>query len=307
MVIWALVLLITASAVGIFLRLLPKDEQGVTSLIDETIHIEFETEPQSEWVNAVPKPEVDVQHLTMNEFSRPGEKTKKIQYIVIHYLGNPGTTAQENHDYFESLKGNIDNVSMSANYVIGLEGEIIECVPPGEIAYASNQINDCSISIENCHLEETGRFTVETYQACVQLTAWLVNEYGLERESIIRHYDVTGKQCPLYYVQNPDKWETFRDDVMAYIETCEKEYIESQTEPETETETPLQAESELQSETQQQSETQLPSESTEEAKKHEPETEQSKVGTEAVTEAAPEPQKFVQDQTEHEEEEIEKQ
>ena len=224
LLIWALVLIVTASAVGILLRLLPKEEEGVTSLIDETIHIEFETEPQSEWVNVVPKPEIDVQHLTVNEFSRPGIETKEIEYIVIHYLGNPQTTAQENHDYFESLKNDLDGVSMSANYVIGLEGEIIECVPPGEIAYASNQVNDCSISIENCHLEETGRFTVETYETCVHLTAWLVEEYQLEREDIIRHYDVTGKQCPLYYVQNPDKWEAFRDDVMEYIEECRAEY-----------------------------------------------------------------------------------
>lgn len=232
LLIWALILIVTASAVGILLRLLPKEEEGVTSLIDETIHIEFETEPQSEWVNVVPQPDIDVQHLTVNEFSRPGTKTKKIKYIVIHYLGNPQTTAQENHDYFESLKNDLDGVSMSANYVIGIEGEIIECVPPGEVAYASNQVNDCSISIENCHLEETGRFTVETYETCVHLTAWLVEEYQLEREDIIRHYDVTGKQCPLYYVQNPDKWEAFRDDVMAYIEECRTAYMKQVKESE---------------------------------------------------------------------------
>ena len=109
---------------------------------------------------------------------------------------------------------------MSANFVVGIQGEIIECVPPGEVAYASNSMNDYSISIENCHLDETGRFTEETYQSCVHLTAYLLEEYGLGREDIIRHYDVTGKECPLYYVENEDKWEEFRDDVMDYIASC---------------------------------------------------------------------------------------
>ena len=139
--------------------------------------------------------------LTINDYSRPGYKVDAIEKVVIHYLGNPMTTAQENHDYFESLK-DLENVSMSANFVIGIEGEIIECVPPGEIAYASNSMNHLSISIENCHIDETGRFTEETYESCVHLTAYLVEKYGLEREDIIRHYDVTGKECPLYYVEH---------------------------------------------------------------------------------------------------------
>ena len=42
------------------------------------------------------------------------------------------------------------------------------------------------------------------------------------REHIIRHYDVTGKECPLYYVEHEDKWEEFRDDVMNYIEECKE-------------------------------------------------------------------------------------
>lgn len=139
--------------------------------------------------------------------------------MVVHYLANPKTTAQQNHDYFESLK-DLQDVSMSANFIVGLEGEIIECVPPGEIAYASNSMNHLSVSIENCHLDTTGRFTENTYQSLVHLTAWLVDRYGLDRDHIIRHYDVTGKECPLYYVEHEDKWEEFKDNVMNYIEEC---------------------------------------------------------------------------------------
>lgn len=220
--IWLLAIVLITAAVTFLLYLIPKDEGDVDVLLQEPTTIRTETEFQSketEAVNPVPSPEVDQQLLTVNEYSRPGEEVDAIEYVVIHYLGNPKTTAQENRDYFESLK-DLKNVSMSANFVIGIDGEIIECVPPGEIAYASNSMNHLSISIENCHLDESGRFTEATYESCVKLTAYLVAEYGLERENIIRHYDVTGKLCPIYYVENEDKWEKFRDDVMNYIEEC---------------------------------------------------------------------------------------
>lgn len=222
--IWFVAAIVTVTAIWLLLRLIPGDDIDVDKLLSETTGIKYETEtePESETEdgsNPVPMPDVDVQLLTINEYSRPGKKVDAIEKVVIHYLGNPKTTAQQNHDYFESLK-DLQNVSMSANFVIGIKGEIIECVPPGEIAYASNSMNHLSISIENCHLDESGRFTEDTYDSCVRLTAWLVEEYGLKREDIIRHYDVTGKECPLYYVENEDKWEAFRDDVMEYIEEC---------------------------------------------------------------------------------------
>lgn len=222
--IWLMAVILTGAAVYLLLSLLPKDDIDVDALLKESGEIKIETEPaeeETEKKNPVPRPDIDEQLLTVNEWSRPGDKTDAIDYVVIHYLANPKTTAQQNHDYFESLK-DLQNVSMSANFIVGLEGEIIECVPPGEIAYASNEMNHLSVSIENCHLDKSGRFTEATYQSCVHLAAWLVSEYDLDREHIIRHYDVTGKECPLYYVEHEDKWEQFRDDVMDYIEECKE-------------------------------------------------------------------------------------
>ena len=87
-------------------------------------------ETETEHINPVPYPDIDEQLLTINDWSRPGTKTDAIEYVVVHYLGNPKTTAQQNHDYFESLK-DLQDVSMSANFVVGLEGEIIECCTAG--------------------------------------------------------------------------------------------------------------------------------------------------------------------------------
>lgn len=34
-------------------------------------------------------------------------------------------------------------------------------------------------------------------------------------KDVIRHYDVTGKKCPLWYVEHPEAWLTFRERVRA--------------------------------------------------------------------------------------------
>lgn len=147
--------------------------------------------------------------LTENPYSRPGTELGDVEKIVIHYTGNPGTTAQANRDYFESL-GENPVTSASSHFVIGLDGEILQCIPLNEVAYASNEANAYSISIECCHPDADGEFTVATYNQCVALAAELCRYYHLNSETdVIRHYDVTGKECPLYYVENPQEWDMF--------------------------------------------------------------------------------------------------
>ena len=236
--IWIIFLevLLVMAGLAIVIFVLDDGKGSKDPLVEETVRIDYieETEKaEDEEYCIVPRPEIDEQLLSINDWSRPGTKIESLDYIVIHYLANPKTTAQENHDYFESLK-DLQNVSMSANYVVGLEGEIIHCVPDDEVAYASNSANSYSISIENCHLDKSGRFTEKTYQSLVNLTAYLSEYYAIDRDHIIRHYDVTGKDCPKYFVEHPDKWEKFLDDVMGirekYHREAEEEYERLQEE-----------------------------------------------------------------------------
>ena len=155
------------------------------------------------------EPDIDVQLLDVNAYSRPGIETEGINGIVIHYTANPGSTAQENRDYFNDLQYT-HTTEASSNFIIGLDGEIIQCVPTWEVAYASNERNFDTVSIECCHPDESGNFTDETYKSLVQLTAWLCMKFGLTEEDVIRHYDVTGKVCPKYFVDHEDAWEEFR-------------------------------------------------------------------------------------------------
>lgn len=162
------------------------------------------------------KPSIDVQLLTPNEYSRPGIPTDPITNIVVHYTANPGTTAQQNHDFFEGLK-DTHVTSVSSHFVVGLEGEIIQCIPTVERAYASNQRNFDTVSIECCHADETGKFNDGTYNSVIQLCAWLCCKFNLQATDVIRHYDVTGKNCPKYFVENPEEWDKFIQDVADYI------------------------------------------------------------------------------------------
>ena len=163
------------------------------------------------------RPELDVELLTVNPYSRPGTALEKVNGIVIHYTANPGTTAKQNRNYFNGLKDS-KKTKASAHFVIGLEGEIVQCIPCNEIAYASNDRNSDTISIECCHPDATGKFNQETKDTLIHLTAWLMGRYGLTTDDVIRHYDVTGKKCPLYYVEHEDEWKKFKEEVDAYIE-----------------------------------------------------------------------------------------
>ena len=165
----------------------------------------------------VEKPEIDVQLLTINPYSRPGTQSEKIKNIVIHYTANPGTSAEQNRNYFENLK-DAKSTKASSHFIVGIEGEIIQCVPTREIAYASNDRNSDSVSIETCHLETDGAYTEATYDSMVQLTAWLCEKFGLTEEDVIRHYDITGKICPKYFVEDEDAWEQFKLDVKNVLE-----------------------------------------------------------------------------------------
>lgn len=159
---------------------------------------------------------ITVELIQSNEYSRPGTALKKINGVVIHYVGNPGTTAQENRDYFNNL-ASTHTTSASAHFVVGLDGEIIQCVPLTEIAYCSSGRNVDTVSIEVCHPDASGKFSDVTMKSVVKLTAWLCEEFGLTTDDVIRHYDVTGKLCPLYYVEHQDAWKDLLGQVDAQM------------------------------------------------------------------------------------------
>jgi hypothetical protein len=190
-----------------------KEEEEVTT--EEVIP---EPDPIVGAAAVFPDLPISEEFLTVNQYSRPGlALTTTPQYVVVHYTANPSSTAEQNRNYFENLKDTGETYA-SAQFIIGLEGEIIQCVPCNEIAYCSNNLNEICISIEMCHPDDTGNFNDATYNNCVYLVAQLMNYYNLDMDHLIRHYDVTGKNCPKYFVEHEDRWEVFKGFVEEYRE-----------------------------------------------------------------------------------------
>lgn len=160
--------------------------------------------------------------LEKNSYSRPGTSIGSIKKLVVHWVGNAGSTAIANRNYFNSLKSGKRNKSgtliyASAHYIVGLKGEVIACVPENEIAYHAGKANTYAIGIEVCHPDWEGSFNNVTKRSLIELLYDLCRRYKLNpKEDIIRHYDVTGKLCPLYYVKHVDKWEALKEEVEGY-------------------------------------------------------------------------------------------
>lgn len=159
-------------------------------------------------------PDWEENFLTPNEYSRPGDTLEEVNSIFVHYTANPKTSAAQNRSYFEQLKDNHER-SASAHFIIGYNGEIIQCIPLDEIAYAVQTRNFDSISIECCYKSADGSFTQETYDSLIDLLAWLTDVYDLSTDDILRHYDCGGKKCPIYYTDHEDAWEKLKSDVAA--------------------------------------------------------------------------------------------
>ncbi len=161
--------------------------------------------------------------LTINPYSRPNKPLKTVKKIVLHWVANPGTTAKQNRNFFERrketkvVKGKTKGKFGygSTQYIVD-DNEIIQCIPDTEIAYhvgakeykkyayyISPYPNDSTIGIEMCHPDETGIISEKTLSNVEWLVKHLCYEHDLNIQAdVCRHYDITGKICPKYYVEN---------------------------------------------------------------------------------------------------------
>jgi N-acetylmuramoyl-L-alanine amidase len=170
--------------------------------------------------------------LTVNPFSRHGKTLSGVKALVIHWVGNAGSTARENRDYFESLKSqSLNDASAryaSAHFVVGLSGEVIQCIPCEEMAYhvgakiytpevlgrLGHYPNNCTVGIELCHPKADGAFTGDTEWTAWELCALLCIQFDLDPvQGIWTHCGVTGKYCPKWFVDHPKEFDEFKQRV----------------------------------------------------------------------------------------------
>ena len=150
----------------------------------------------------------------------------------MHWVANPGSSARANRNYFENLRRqSLDAPNArfaSAHFIVGLDGEVIQCIPVDEMAYhvgakiytpvalgdLGHYPNTCTNGIELCHPDASGKFTAATLDAASSLAAELCNRHRLNPATgIWRHFDVTGKDCPKWFVANPDAYSDFKQSV----------------------------------------------------------------------------------------------
>ena len=175
---------------------------------------------------------INEQFLTPNPFSRPTKEIMGVKGIAIHWVANPGQSAQGVRNYFESLKtqdpgDDVADRFASTHFVVGIGGEIVQTMPSYEIAYhvgakaynpealekLGEYPNAWMLGIELCHPEPDGRFTLSTLVSAERLCAWLLDHYKLNTSALWRHFDISGKWCPKWFVDYPDEWMAFVDRV----------------------------------------------------------------------------------------------
>lgn len=145
-----------------------------------------------------------------------------VKYIVIHYTGNWGDTAKNNADYFANNTG----LNASAHYFVD-ENEVWRSVREDDTAWhcggESYRHGDCrnssSIGVEVCMWDRQGNVRQGSIDNAVRLVRTLMEQYGVDAERVLRHYDVTGKQCPAPMVEQPERWSAF----LAMLTEGEKE------------------------------------------------------------------------------------
>lgn len=156
--------------------------------------------------------------IPVNKYNRPGTKCAP-KKICVHYTGNAGATAANSAAYQMNVAKGVfaskgQGVWTSSQYVVGLNGEIYRCVPDDEMAYAAANNNHGVIHIEVCHPDTSGKFNPATITALGELVRMLMKKYAISAENVVRHYDLTGKHCPMYYVDET-RWAALKKSITA--------------------------------------------------------------------------------------------
>ena len=139
----------------------------------------------------------------------------QVDWIVVHYTSNHGDTAKNNADYFAREKL---SSPASAHFFVD-ETEIWSSVPVFRVAYHCGAKtykhphcrNTNSLGVEICMLDKQGRVRMDAIRNAAGLVRELMTKYDIDADHVIRHWDVTGKDCPAPMVDDPELWEQFLD------------------------------------------------------------------------------------------------
>lgn len=156
-------------------------------------------------------------------------RTRPVQYIVMHYTANNGDTARNNCDYYHRASG----LQASAHYFVDEYGAM-QSVREGDTAWHCGARaywhpecrNANSIGIEMCSRKRAdGSYYIkpETVANAAALAREIMQRYGIDTDHVLRHYDVTGKRCPMPWVDDPAQWTAFKEMLTPKSTTTDEE------------------------------------------------------------------------------------
>lgn len=148
-----------------------------------------------------------------------GRGGNSIKYIVMHYTANDGDTDEGNAHYFQGA-----GRRASAHYFVD-ENSVTQSVRDNDAAWHCGGdlesahhplrgicMNRNSLGVEMCSDIVGGKYTItpQTVDRAVELVKYLMAKYGIDVDHVVRHYDVTGKDCPKPWVRDESLWRKFK-------------------------------------------------------------------------------------------------
>lgn len=181
----------------------------------------------------------------ISPYNNQSRYSEAVKFIVVHYVGAV-STARNNADYFYRTNTLQTAYGGASAHFFVDEDSIWQSVSEDRAAWHCGgplqgsgghsffQIctNRNSIGIEMCVIrDKKGRYIVKegTVNNTAKLVQHLMKKYGITKDHVIRHYDVTGKECPAAYPEyaptdyllNSSAWARFRDRLVGEVAKSE--------------------------------------------------------------------------------------
>ncbi len=174
--------------------------------------------------------------LPVNKYTRPQRSIEKVEYIVVHWTGNPKGVNEGLFTWFAVTSVELERYG-STHFGVDNSG-VMQFIPVNEMAYhvgsrsytpwkeehfGNRYPNAHTIGIELNHLDWSGNFSKQVLSYGAQLAAKLCQQFDLDPETgIIRHFDVTRKDCPRLFVTDEQAFQQFKNDVKQHMRHSER-------------------------------------------------------------------------------------
>lgn len=177
--------------------------------------------------------EIRKEHIDIGKESRPGKELKSVEAVIVHWTGVPKQSWQTVRKWWDD---DSNGVYGSAHFIIDINGTIIECIPPGEVAYhVGSKVDEytefakhyfgknvCSdydspnnycIGVECIPVDSEGNYTEATSEARIDLLSHLLTDNGLTVDNLLMHSHIRkiqSKVCPKKEAIDPAEWELLK-------------------------------------------------------------------------------------------------